>query len=67
MISTELHDQLGHSLILMKFRFGLVARELTPEQSKARAECVDSADTSIRPWRKCAGWRATCGLRCSKS
>ena len=40
-ISTELHDQLGHSLILMKFRFAHIARELTADQSKARAECAE--------------------------
>ena len=40
-ISTELHDQLGHALILMKFRFAMVARQFTADQSKARAECAD--------------------------
>ena len=40
-ISTELHDQLGHSLILMKFQFALIARQLTPDQSQARAQCAD--------------------------
>jgi signal transduction histidine kinase len=40
-ISTELHDQLGHSLILMKFRLALVARELAAGPSKARDECAE--------------------------
>ena len=40
-ISTELHDQLGHALILMKFRFALITRELNADQSKARAECAE--------------------------
>lgn len=38
-ISTELHDALGPTLILMKFRFGLIARELGEGQSTAREEC----------------------------
>jgi signal transduction histidine kinase len=38
-ISTELHDELGHSLILMKFRSGLIAKELRDDQSAAREEC----------------------------
>jgi signal transduction histidine kinase len=40
-ISTELHDQLGHALILMKFRFARIARELRADQSKARTECAE--------------------------
>lgn len=40
-IATELHDQLGHALILMKFRIALIARELTADPSKARAECAE--------------------------
>jgi len=38
-ISTELHDELGHSLILMKFRSGLIAKELRDDQSAAKEEC----------------------------
>jgi signal transduction histidine kinase len=38
-ISTELHDELGHSLILMKFRSGLIAKELRQNQSAAKEHC----------------------------
>ena len=37
-ISTELHDQLGHALIVMKFRIALIAQELTADQWRARQE-----------------------------
>lgn len=38
-ISTELHDELGHSLVLMKFRLGLIEKGLREQQSEARADC----------------------------
>ena len=38
-IATELHDQLGHSLVMMKFRSGLIAKELTEDQPAAMEEC----------------------------
>jgi signal transduction histidine kinase len=38
-ISRALHDQLGHSLILIKLGLGLMRRELGDGQAKARDEC----------------------------
>lgn len=38
-IATELHDQLGHSLVMMKFRSGLIANELREDQPAAMEEC----------------------------
>jgi signal transduction histidine kinase len=54
-ISTELHDELGHSLILMKFRSGLIAKELRDDQSAAREECrtlSGSIDQTIEDVRR---------------
>jgi signal transduction histidine kinase len=56
-ISTELHDQLGHALILIKFQIAMIARELTPDQSNARegcAELCDSVDRTIEDVRRLA-------------
>jgi signal transduction histidine kinase len=39
-ISTELHDELGHALILIKLRLGRVAKELREDQAKARQDCL---------------------------
>ena len=38
-IATELHDELGHSLVMMKFRSGLIANELKEDQAAALEEC----------------------------
>jgi signal transduction histidine kinase len=38
-ISTELHDDLGHSLIMMKFRCGLIARGLRDDHDAVQQEC----------------------------
>jgi signal transduction histidine kinase len=40
-ISTELHDQLGHALILLKFRIALVGRELNTAQDSAKRACAE--------------------------
>ena len=38
-ISKELHDQLGHSLVLAKLRLGTIRKELKDEQTKAQETC----------------------------
>lgn len=38
-ISTELHDELGHSLVLMKFQLGRIEKNVGEGASAAREEC----------------------------
>lgn len=38
-ISSELHDQLGHSLIMVKLRSGLIAKGLGDDRSPVKVEC----------------------------
>ncbi len=40
-ISRGLHDGLGHSLVLIKLRLGLIGEELGEDQSAAKADCED--------------------------
>jgi signal transduction histidine kinase len=38
-ISTELHDELGHSLVLMKLQLACIAKNIGEDPSAAREEC----------------------------
>jgi signal transduction histidine kinase len=38
-IATELHDELGHSLVLMQLRLGLIEKGLGGLQTEAKADC----------------------------
>jgi len=38
-ISSELHEELGHGLVLLKLRVGLLAKNLGDDQRTAREEC----------------------------
>jgi signal transduction histidine kinase len=53
-IAAKLHDEIGHSLVLTKFRLGFIQKELTEDQSAAKQECsslsqfIDQAIEDIR-------------------
>jgi signal transduction histidine kinase len=38
-IATELHDEVGHALILIKLRLGVVRKALRDDQAEAREDC----------------------------
>ena len=41
-ISRELHDELGGALAVLKLRFNLIERNLRPDQTKPREECINT-------------------------
>jgi signal transduction histidine kinase len=43
-ISAELHDDVAHSLVLMKLQLGLIARQIREDPSAAVSECRELSD-----------------------
>ena len=53
-ISNELHDQLGHALILMKMRLALIARDLPPGARAGCDELGGHVDATLEDVRRLA-------------
>jgi signal transduction histidine kinase len=54
-IATELHDELGHALVLIKLRLGVIRKALTEGQTEARDDCeylAQSIDQLIEDIRR---------------